>query len=42
MKGKKWSEKTSKEKLDMVFVCVAIITFSLSAYVHIKNIKKGA
>ena len=33
-----WNEKSTKEKLDFVFVCVAIITFSLGAVVHIKNL----
>ena len=31
-----WKSKTTKEKLDMVFVIVAIVGFSLSAYVNIK------
>jgi hypothetical protein len=30
----KWSEKTTKEKLDIVFVVVAIIGFSLGALVN--------
>jgi len=38
---KKWSEKTTKEKLDLIFVCVAIITFSLTAYMHLKNLNKN-
>jgi len=33
-----WKEKTTKEKLDLVFVVIAIITFSLTTYVHLKNI----
>ncbi len=41
MHEKKWAEKTTKEKLDLVFVCVAIVTFSLTAYMHIKNLRKG-
>ena len=36
-RGVKWNEKTPKEKLDFVFVCIAIVTFSLGAFVHIKN-----
>jgi len=35
---KKWKDKTTKEKLDLVFVVVAIITFSLTAYVHLKHL----
>tara|TARA_B100000963_G_scaffold361518_1_gene397394 strand:- start:2425 stop:2565 length:141 start_codon:yes stop_codon:yes gene_type:complete len=38
---KKWSEKTTKEKLDLVFVSIAIVTFSLSAYMHIRTLRKG-
>jgi hypothetical protein len=41
MHEKKWGEKTTKEKLDLIFVCVAILTFSLSSYIHIKNISRG-
>lgn len=41
MQEKKWSEKTTKEKLDLVFVCVAILTFTLTSYIHIKNLSKG-
>lgn len=41
MREKKWSEKTTKEKLDLVFVCVAILTFTLTSYIHIKNLSKG-
>ena len=41
MHEKKWKEKTSKEKLDFIFVCVAIVTFSLTAYAHIRALKKG-
>jgi hypothetical protein len=32
--NKKWSDKTTKEKLDIVFVVVAIIGFSLGALVN--------
>ena len=35
-----WAEKTTKEKLDMVFVIVAIVGFSLSAYVNFKVLTK--
>ena len=35
-----WSNKSTKQKLDFVFVCVGIVTFSLTAYIHIKTIKK--
>jgi hypothetical protein len=34
--NKKWSDKTTKEKLDIVFVVVAIIGFSLGAIVNYK------
>jgi hypothetical protein len=37
----KWKDKTTKEKLDLVFVSVAIITFSLTAYVHLRNLSKA-
>lgn len=31
---KKWSDKTTKEKLDLVFIVVAIVGFSLGAIVN--------
>lgn len=34
-----WSEKTTKEKLDIVFVVVAIIGFSLGALVNYRLLK---
>jgi hypothetical protein len=37
--NKKWSEKTTKEKLDLVFIIVAIIGFSLGAIVNYKLLK---
>jgi hypothetical protein len=37
-KHTKWEEKTTKEKLDLVFVVIAIITFSLTTYIHLRNI----
>ena len=37
----KWRDKTTKEKLDFIFVCVAITTFSLGAIVHIRNLTRG-
>ena len=42
-RGVKWSEKTPKEKLDFVFVCIAIVTFSLMIVRFRKKraIKKG-
>ena len=40
-RGVKWNEKTPKEKLDFVFVCIAIVTFSLGSFVHIKTLTKG-
>tara|TARA_R110000824_G_scaffold324438_1_gene511423 strand:- start:32 stop:172 length:141 start_codon:yes stop_codon:yes gene_type:complete len=33
-----WKEKTTKEKLDMIFVMVAITAFSLTILVHLKNL----
>ena len=39
-KSKKWSERTTKEKLDMVFVIVAIVGFSLGAIVNYKLLTK--
>jgi hypothetical protein len=33
---KKWSEKTTKEKLDLIFVVVAIASFTFSAIVNYK------
>jgi|TARA_R110000822_G_scaffold186489_1_gene325498 hypothetical protein len=36
---KTWSEKTTKEKLDIVFVVVAIIGFSLGALVNYRLLK---
>jgi hypothetical protein len=35
-----WSEKTTKEKLDMVFVVVAIVGFTLGAVVNYKLLTK--
>jgi len=37
---KKWKEKSTKEKLDFVFIVVAIVGFSLGAIVNWKNLKK--
>ena len=39
-KSKKWHERTTKEKLDMVFVIVAIVGFSLGAIVNYKLLTK--
>jgi len=39
-KETKWSEKTTKEKLDFVFIIVAIVGFGLGAIVNYKNLKK--
>ena len=33
---KKWSEKSTKEKLDLIFVVVAIASFTFSAIVNYK------
>ena len=40
MKDTKWSEKTSKEKLDLVFVIVAIVGFTLGGIVNYKILKR--
>ena len=37
---KKWKDRSTKEKLDFVFVIVAILGFSLGAIVNYKNLKK--
>lgn len=37
-KEEKWAEKTTKEKLDLVFVIVAIVTFSLTTYAHLRSL----
>lgn len=37
---KKWNERSTKEKLDFVFVIVAILGFSLGAIVNYKTLKK--
>ena len=37
---KSWSDRTTKEKLDMVFVIVAIVGFSLGAIVNYKLLTK--
>tara|TARA_R110000823_G_C15898061_1_gene496677 strand:+ start:76 stop:216 length:141 start_codon:yes stop_codon:yes gene_type:complete len=39
-KNKKWKERSTKEKLDMVFVVVAIIGFTLGAVVNYKLLTK--
>ncbi len=33
---KKWSERSTKEKLDLIFVIVAIASFTFSAIVNYK------
>jgi hypothetical protein len=38
---KSWNEKTKKEKLDMVFVVVAIVGFTLGAIVNLKLLMKN-
>jgi hypothetical protein len=37
---KKWQDKTTKEKLDIVFVVVAIVGFTLGAIVNYKLLTK--
>jgi len=39
-KGKKWEERNTKEKLDMIFVVVAIVGFTLGAIVNYKLLTK--
>lgn len=39
-KNKSWSDRTTKEKLDMVFVIVAIVGFTLGAVVNYKLLTK--
>ena len=39
-KNKKWADRTTKEKLDMVFVVVAIVGFTLGAVVNYKLLTK--
>jgi len=39
-KSKTWQERTTKEKLDMVFVIVAIVGFSLGAIVNYRVLTK--
>ena len=39
-KDTKWSEKTTKEKLDIVFVVVAIVGFTLGAVVNYRILTK--
>lgn len=38
--NKTWEEKSTKEKLDMVFVIVAIVGFTLGAIVNYKLLTK--
>jgi hypothetical protein len=35
------SNYTTKQKLDFVFVCLGIITFSLTAILHIRTLRKS-
>jgi len=39
-KNTKWSDKSTKEKLDMIFVIVAIFGFSIGAYVNYKQLTR--
>ena len=36
-----WKGKSTKEKLDLVFVIVGILTFSLTAIIHIRTLRKN-
>jgi hypothetical protein len=38
----KWSEKTPKEKLDFIFVCIAIGTFATGLLLNIRHLTKEA
>jgi len=38
--NKKWQDKTTKEKLDLVFVVVAIVGFTLGAIVNYRLLTK--
>jgi|TARA_R110000822_G_scaffold47109_3_gene125135 hypothetical protein len=40
-KNEKWADKTTKEKLDFVFVVVAILGFSAGLIVNVKLLRKG-
>ena len=42
VKSKKWSEMTNKEKLDMVFVVIAIGTFATGLLLNIRHLTKEA
>jgi hypothetical protein len=35
-----WKGRSTKEKLDLIFVCVGILTFSLTAILHIRTLRK--
>jgi hypothetical protein len=35
-----WKGRSTKEKLDLIFVCVGILTFSLTAIIHIRTLRK--
>jgi hypothetical protein len=36
VKERKWTERTTKEKLDTIFVIVGIVTFTLTAIINFK------
>jgi hypothetical protein len=38
--SKNWTEKSTKEKLDLIFVVVAIVGFSLGAIVNYKMLMR--
>jgi hypothetical protein len=40
MESKIWTEKSTKEKLDLIFVVVAIVGFSLGAIVNYKMLMR--
>jgi hypothetical protein len=40
MEEKNWTEKSTKEKLDLIFVVVAIVGFSLGAIVNYKMLMR--
>jgi len=40
MEEKNWTDKSTKEKLDLIFVVVAIVGFSLGAIVNYKMLMR--
>ena len=40
MHERSWKDKTSKEKLDMIFVTLGIVAFAFTVYESYKRLKK--